>query len=252
MKPLLRPNTLRHARGFTLMELLVVIGIIALLSAITITGYMGASQGMAKKRGASQLASVITQARQRACMSNRRVAVVFSRNNAETQSDSGDYNTYSVCTELGAVYQVGGSYCDFFGDIVTRVRGRRYGGNYRFQTIDISNGKTYDSSCGVNPQNTPLGGGSSVLAYRFLNLPATPNPTVYGEGIMLWMRASQNYSLPGGYRFSGNSPIIFNADGSLAAGSASSVRADFIANTRGELGFSVSIGSDGRVTVQSR
>ena len=252
MKPLLRPNTLRHARGFTLMELLVVIGIIALLSAITITGYMGASQGMAKKRGASQLASVITQARQRACMSNRRVAVVFSRNNAETQSDSGDYNTYSVCTELGAVYQVGGSYCDFFGDIVTRVRGRRYGGNYRFQTIDISNGKTYDSSCGVSPQETRLEDGSRVLAYRFSNLPSTPNPTVYGDGIMLWMRASQNYSLPGGYRFSGNSPIIFNADGSLAAGSASSVRADFIANTRGELGFSVSIGSDGRVTVQSR
>lgn len=252
MKPLLRPNTLRHARGFTLMELLVVIGIIALLSAITITGYMGASQGMAKKRGASQLASVITQARQRACMSNRRVAVVFSRNNAETQSDSGDYNTYSVCTELGAVYWVDRSYCDFFGDIVTRVRGRRYDRKYHFQTIDISNGKTYDSSCGDSPQEIRLGDSSRVLAYRFLDLPATPNPTVYGEGIMLWMRASQNYSLPGGYRFSGNSPIIFNADGSLAAGSASSVRADFIANTRGELGFSVSIGSDGRVTVQSR
>lgn len=67
----------RAASGFSLVELLVVIGIIAIISAVALPGLMGFLQTYKIKGAAQQVSGEITAARNRAIMKNVNFGVVF-------------------------------------------------------------------------------------------------------------------------------------------------------------------------------
>ncbi len=243
--------------GFTLLELLVVIGIMALMTTLTIAGYMGSSQALAQKRGATQLVNVLTQARQKACLGNTRVGVLFSRSEKD-----GVTALYSLCTELGVVYNGdffhrGGGYIDFFGNVVEKLRGEMVasssgsGKSYTCRLVDIANGTDVIAYCGVERESfgPPDKAGSLTNGYVFVSGTQgsmgdleNDKTRMPGHGIMLWSRASQTYAAPAGYELNvGGDMILFNADGSLGS-SVNTVSAKFKgAKSKGSLDFVVTI-----------
>lgn len=87
----------RTARGFTLMELLIVVGLIAAL-AVTITYALGGGgKAVALESGQAMLANIVTAARTRAVASGRNVRILV-----RTQTDRDDYRRLLVLVQLRA------------------------------------------------------------------------------------------------------------------------------------------------------
>lgn len=75
MKPSFQ--SVRARRGFTLLELLVVVGIMGMLATVAIAGYNAAVQGMTVRGVRSNVASLVQSAQQRAAIDHVRTAVFF-------------------------------------------------------------------------------------------------------------------------------------------------------------------------------
>jgi prepilin-type N-terminal cleavage/methylation domain-containing protein len=63
--------------GFTLLELLAVMSIMALLTTLAVTSYFSAISGMARRSAVKHVVNTLVLARQRACMEGARVCVMF-------------------------------------------------------------------------------------------------------------------------------------------------------------------------------
>jgi prepilin-type N-terminal cleavage/methylation domain-containing protein len=93
-------NKRRAARGFSLMELLAVMSIMALLTTLAVTSYFGAVRGMTRRSAVKHFANTLILARQRACMENSRISVVVF--NEITGFENDDVTpSYVICKELG-------------------------------------------------------------------------------------------------------------------------------------------------------
>ena len=96
--------------GFTLVELLVVIGLMALLGTISIGGYFAASRGM-KTRGAVQdTISFVRHAQQLAVIDNVPVAVLFLNRWTGTKREGAEmYGTALTIKMVGRISNISGS-----------------------------------------------------------------------------------------------------------------------------------------------
>lgn len=108
-------------RGFTLMELLVVIGIMGMMGAITVSGYRQMKRGMEERSVMQNANQFIRSAYQRAQIDRQPVAVFFWN---ETLQEKTPTTTEIVVGRAVAVRRAGrltkvtGSYlCDEFGDL---------------------------------------------------------------------------------------------------------------------------------------
>lgn len=102
-------------RGFTLLELLVVMGIMVSLSTVAVSSYFAAMRGIARRTATQQLAGTLTLARQRACMDGVPTCVMIfnevigETSNIDDGSQQGGGNTlltrpaYIVCKQLGKI-----------------------------------------------------------------------------------------------------------------------------------------------------
>ena len=94
----------REKSGFTLLELLTVIAIMALLSTFAVTSYFGAIRGMTRRSAIKHLVNTLELAKQRAAMEGVNVSVLIYnemtglQNNEETYAPS-----YVIVRELGRV-----------------------------------------------------------------------------------------------------------------------------------------------------
>ena len=107
-----RQANLRHAGvtatprdGFSLLELLAVISIMALLSTLAVTSYFSAVRGMAFRSAKRHFENALVQARQRACMDGVRVSVMAFNEvvayDTEGQDITDTAACYVVCKEIG-------------------------------------------------------------------------------------------------------------------------------------------------------
>ncbi len=93
------PNTISNDRGFSITELLVVIGLIGVLSLVAVPSVLTYWRNSSLTSGAEQLASVMNRARQLAISQNRSVCVERSGTNVRLRPTS---NSPADCT--GAVW----------------------------------------------------------------------------------------------------------------------------------------------------
>ena len=106
-------------KGFSLLELLTVMAIIAMLSTVAVTGYFSAARGIAKQRGITGLMNALTLARQRACTEGVKTTLICYNtwSGAETEGGASKSEkrkactpTYVICKAIGQFTSVEGNY----------------------------------------------------------------------------------------------------------------------------------------------
>ncbi len=102
---------LNRKSGFSMLELLAVMSIMALLTTVGVTSYFSAVRGMARRSAVKHFASSLIVARQRAAMDNARFSVVLF-NEVSGVDEDGQLlvrPSYVVCKEMGRITYVSGS-----------------------------------------------------------------------------------------------------------------------------------------------
>ena len=145
-------STMRKTEyGFSLLELLAVMSIMGLLTTVAVTSYFGAARGVARRGAIKHLVTTLTLARQRACMDNARVSVVFYNEvsgvvDEEVGAGSAVIPSYVICKEMGKITMVFGNYLVdefnaldkmFSTDVPENIAGYRGG----FRLYNLSDGK---------------------------------------------------------------------------------------------------------------
>ncbi|MGN0852852.1 MAG: Tfp pilus assembly protein FimT/FimU [Kiritimatiellia bacterium] len=109
------PTRTRAARGFTLVELLVTIGLMALLATLATTGYYAASRGMADRGAVTDAKSIIRSAMQRALIDQVPTAVLFY--NQRLRDDSSDDES-EICVGTAVAIRMSGRFSHVFSDML--------------------------------------------------------------------------------------------------------------------------------------
>ena len=109
-------------RGFSLLELLAVMSIMALLSTLAVTSYFSAVRGMANRSARRNFENSLVLARQRACIDGARVSLIAFNEVASYDTDGKTVKdmaaSYVVCKEIGRLSLVSGLYLfDEFSDL---------------------------------------------------------------------------------------------------------------------------------------
>lgn len=120
IKNLRSRNDVRGARGFTLVELLVSIGLMALLATLSTTGYYAASRGMADRGAVTDVRSIIRSAMQRALVDQMPTAVLFYNQRLRVDGDETEvvFGTAVAVRTAGRISVIqDGLLCDEFADL---------------------------------------------------------------------------------------------------------------------------------------
>lgn len=104
--------------GFTLLELLAVMSMMALLTTLAVTSYFSAISGMARRSAVKHVVNTLVLARQRACMEGARISVVFfndphgfKKDADGNQTTEEDYlPSYVIVKAMGRFSYISGSY----------------------------------------------------------------------------------------------------------------------------------------------
>ena len=110
-------------RGFTLVELLVTMGLMALLATVSIGGYYGAVRGMTERGAKQDIVSFLRLARQRALVDQVPTAVIFmnrrlSAENVELGESARIVGEAIAVRRVGRITYINGNYLsDEFGDL---------------------------------------------------------------------------------------------------------------------------------------
>ena len=102
--------------GFSLLELLAMMTIMAMLTTLAVTSYFSAISGMARRSAVKHVVNTLILARQRACMEGARVSVMFFDEFHGYEKDESGKQTstevslpsYVVCKELGQISYING------------------------------------------------------------------------------------------------------------------------------------------------
>jgi type II secretory pathway pseudopilin PulG len=87
---------MKRSGGFTLIELMVVIGIMILLATIVATGSFGMSRASGYMAAENVVYNTLQAARQKACTDGKRVVVAFVKIEADANTESDDYALVTV------------------------------------------------------------------------------------------------------------------------------------------------------------
>lgn len=94
----------REKAGFTLLELLTVMAIMALLSTFAVTSYFGAIRGMTRRSAIKHLVNTLELAKQRAAMEGVNVSVlIYNEKTGDKNNKDAYIPSYVIVRELGRV-----------------------------------------------------------------------------------------------------------------------------------------------------
>lgn len=208
-----------HQKGFSLMELLVVMSIMGLLLALGTVGYFAAISGMAQRSAVEHLMSTLTVARQRACMDATRVGVVFY-NESVDGSATNVVPTYIVCKAVGRVsrppqddyiYDEFTALDEMFGTsdngLKDKMKGMRiFNMTQGTMSLVIPSAKPYQSESGVtlySPYSTVKGGSGKLTGFTFYGLQkhASSRAWNWKSGDVYGVASAEPQTLPKGIVF---------------------------------------------------
>ena len=117
--------------GFSLLELLAVMSIMALLTTLAVTSYFSAVRGMGRRSAVNNLANTLIQARQRACMDSARVSVVIYNEVKGTEAED-ITPAYVICKAVGRItYYVNNKLVDEYTALETIFSTDSLGSSYK-------------------------------------------------------------------------------------------------------------------------
>ena len=149
----------RFADGFSLLELLAVISIMAMLSTLAVTSYFSAVRGMASRSAQRNFQSMLVFARQRACIEGARVSLMVFNEvglyDADGKTVKDWIPSYVVCKEIGRLSLVSGTRLfDEFSDL-----------DKMFSVKQGNDDNEYSESDGVRLYNLTAGQWTMVYPY---------------------------------------------------------------------------------------
>ena len=274
--------------GFTLMELMVVIGIAALLLTISSTAFFGASRQENLTRSRDQLRDILLSARQRACIEGVPYVVICYNTDSEIEvggtTETIDQGRFAMFRSVGRVWPVGDRLAAPFGfqrdQLSTLAKKERLinlddpekkasGGSSQFMRVKniakdpnrLSNDSDSDNS----------GNAISSLDYEFepsigatetVTLQAAVTANSYGfyvaelesssgetKPFPLGVRETSTFSLPSGYKFNNDRIAIkFLPDGRAEKATSLSATTSVGSNSETPT-FSISVTAEGEVDI---
>ena len=285
---------LRNRSGFTLIELMVVVGIAAILITMAGTSFFGAMRQESVTKSRNQLRDAILLARQQACMMGKTHVVICWNADSKVVVGSKEQTTkqgrYAVFQSVGTVWHEGRELIAPFG-VQREILGASLKKNARaislfnpdastFMRIDEYNDNTMDN----DDNNRRLGSKRKRaldLDYwvagqrKTVRLSASEEDLEIGDpnqkrtnpgfwiaslkgsapsdkAFPLAVRTTATFSLPKQYAFNNDRAVfIFNPDGSVGSGSASSISAAHSTSKNAKNAtFSLSIDGDGKITLR--
>jgi prepilin-type N-terminal cleavage/methylation domain-containing protein len=262
----------KSRRGFSLLELLAVMSIMAMLTTLAVTSYFSAIRGMTRRSAVKHLANTLILARQRACMEGTRVSLmVFNEvTGYDTLGKVKIAPSYVVCKEVGRIsFLSSGLLIDEFAPLDKMFGTTTYDSSYlgRIRIYNLTQGKWSNVLPSVKAH--PLTSRASayqaakgvdvsydIPAYGFVvKDESNPNPASWNVGDSYGVEASPINSLPRGFQFtelreSLNKTICvtFQPDGS--AGSAKNI--SILTTQPPVVKSSVSVQSDGSITYDEK
>ncbi len=216
-----------HTRAFTLVELLVTMGLMAMLATIAIAGYYGAVRGMTERGAKQDVASLVRLAQQRALVDEVPTAVFLM--NQKLRDDNLDTGEAERIVGLAVAVRMAGRISMIKNDVLideysdwrnsfpetgtSSARGTRM---RLYRLVDVGSGSSQDSSCYsvVDDHVTPVELDAEELLMASIS---TNNLVVYGfkkrsGGSAAW-KVGDPYGfeiatvqLPAGYIFEGGRP----------------------------------------------
>ncbi len=106
---------MKRSSGFTLIELMVVIGIMILIASIVVTGSFGMSRASSYMAAESVVYNTLQAARQKACTDGKRVLVAFVKIEADANSEIDDYSLVTA-EAAGTIGEMSSTDRTFFYD----------------------------------------------------------------------------------------------------------------------------------------
>ncbi|MFO7936458.1 MAG: prepilin-type N-terminal cleavage/methylation domain-containing protein [Kiritimatiellia bacterium] len=202
----------RQNAGFSLLELLAVMSVMALLTTLAVTSYFSAVRGMGRRSAVNNLANTLIQARQMACMDNTRVSVVCF--NDITGNEDEDFRpTYVMCKGIGRISdKVGNKLVDEFTALDTIFGEEIHSGSYggAMKLYNLTRGGFSFVNLGVekyrlDDRYAPVSGmDRDINAYAFEinnNIPARGNVS-WEIGDSYGVEAAPAQTLPRSFQFS--------------------------------------------------
>ncbi len=280
----------RAARaGFTLMELMVVIGIAALLLTISATAFFGATREENLTRSRDQLRDILLSARQRACIEGVPYVVICYNTVREIEvggtTEKIDQGRFAMFRSVGRVWPVGDRLAAPFGfqrdQLATLAKKERLinlddpekkatGGSSQFMRVKniakdpnrLSNDSDSDNSGNaidlLDYEYEPIDGTTETLKMR-----APVTSTDYGfyvaelesssgesKPFQLGVRETETFSLPSGYKFNSERiAFVFLPDGRAEKQVSVSASTSVGGNTETPT-FSISVSTEGEVDIK--
>jgi len=265
----------KNRSGFSLVELLAVMAIVAMLSTLAVTSYFSAIRGMASRSASDNFYNALMMARQRACIDGCRVSLMIFNEAANFDPASGKVSdlaaSFVVCRELGRISYVSGSYLfDEFSDLGAMFQEGSAGASSKFAgTIKLYN-LTEGAWSLVSPfvKRQKVGGANTVLPYSgkndsieaFALEKVDAGGVTWDTGDSYGIEVAPVKALPKGFEFAelNNTltsdqalkdvkSITFEADGTAVKNATFTIRSRD-ANAKGT---SFSVGKSGDITVST-
>ncbi len=186
-----RPShRLRRDDGFTLIELIAVMGIILAMSMVVVSSYVGITRAMAARAGISHLANAVRLTRQHACMDGQRTYLYVL-----------DETNYVISRRAGVVSERGGtSFLDRYGDLSSFVdRSDEERGGLRVFDLSLSASGTPFARV----ERIQWNDAERAWIVYFVRDPAFPPPpgTIFQPGHVYGVELYTVRELPKGHRF---------------------------------------------------
>lgn len=237
---------MKRSGGFTLIELMVVMGLMILISSIVVSGTFGMTRSSSHRVAENIVYNALQAARQQACTDGKRVVVAF----VNDRGGAADANALSIIEAAGTITEdVSGKYIQDRCANLVKYTGARENEDESTNADTVWNLRTGASFSGftikrdkdITYKTETLPGGNGKYSYTVTQI--TPksglDKTFWSRGDPYGFQITQSQTLPRGFKIGFGSPgaspsdklLVFEPDGTGFVGTPSKTGIDSSSKT---------------------